>query len=147
MAKSGWDLPVSFYFRVKIGNDEFAFKEVSGLSAQVETESISEGGVNNFTHLLPKQIKHSNLVLKRALVPLGSIEVKWFQRVLEGDFSLMISTKTITIQLLNSEGSTIYTWTCQNAYPVKWEVENLDSEKSNILIESIEFAYTTLKRL
>ena len=147
MAKSGWDLPVSFYFRVKIGNDEFAFKEVSGLSAEVETESISEGGVNSFTHLLPKQIKHGNLVLKRALMPLGSIEIRWMQRILEGDFSLLITTKTITVQLLNSEGTTIYTWTCQNAYPVKWEVESLDSEKNNILIESIEFAYTTLKRL
>lgn len=147
MANTGWDLPVSFYFKVKIGNDEFAFKEVSGLSAQMETESISEGGVNNFTHLLPKQIKHSNLVLKRALMPIKGSEVKWIQRILEGDFSLMISTRTILILLLNNEGSTIYTWTCQNAYPVKWEVESLDSEKNNILIESIEFAYSTLKRL
>ncbi|MHA3787033.1 phage tail protein [Flavobacterium hauense] len=147
MANTGWDLPVSFYFRVKIGNDEFAFKEVSGLSAEMETEKISEGGVNSFTHLLPKQLKHNNLVLKRALMPLKGSEVKWIQRILEGDFSLMISTRTISIQLLNNEGSTIYTWTCQNAYPVKWEVEKLDSEKSNILIESLEFAYTTLKRL
>ena len=147
MANTGWDLPVSFYFRVKIGNDEFAFKEVSGLSVEMQTESISEGGVNNFTHLLPKQIKHSNLVLKRALVPLKTSEVKWIQRILEGDLSLMVSTRTITVQLLNSEGSTIYTWTFQNAYPVKWEVGSLDSEKSNILIESLEFAYTTIKRL
>jgi phage tail-like protein len=147
LANTGWDLPVSFYFRVKIGNDEFAFKEVSGLSVEMQTESISEGGVNNFTHLLPKQIKHSNLVLKRALVPLKTSEVKWIQRILEGDLSLMVSTRTITVQLLNSEGSTIYTWTFQNAYPVKWEVGSLDSEKSNILIESLEFAYTTIKRL
>lgn len=132
---------------VKIGNEEFAFKEVSGLSAQIETESISEGGVNSFTYLLPKQIKHNNLVLKRALMPLKGSDVRWIQRILEGDFSMMITTKTILIQLLNSEGTAIYSWSCQNAYPVKWEVEQLDSEKNNILIESLEFAYTTLKRL
>jgi len=147
LANTGWDLPVSFYFRVKIGNDEFAFKEVSGLSVEMETEGVKEGGVNNFTHLLPKQIKHGNLVLKRALMPLKGADVKWIQRILEGDLSLMISTRTISVQLLNSEGSTIYTWTFSNAFPVKWEVERLDSEKSNILIESLEFAYTTMKRL
>ncbi|WP_199119184.1 phage tail protein [Pedobacter sp. ASV28] len=144
---TAWELPVSFYFSVKIGNEEFAFKEVSGLSAQVETESISEGGVNNFTHLLPKQIKHANLVLKRALVPLSSTGVKWIQRILEGDFVLLISTKTITIQLLNDQGTAIYNWSCENAYPIKWQVETLDSEKNVILIETMEFAYSQLRRL
>ena len=141
-----WTLPVSFYFKVKIGNDEFAFSEVSGLSAELETESISEGGVNNFMHLLPKQIKHSNLVLKRALMPVSSTDIKWIRRIIEGDFSMLISTKTITVQLLNSEGNSIYNWTCQNAYPVKWDIQSLDSEKNNILIETLEFAYTMLTR-
>ncbi len=142
---SGWDLPVAFYFRVKIGDNEYAFKEVSGLSSQIDTESISEGGVNDFTYLLPKQTKHSNLVLKRAMSPLDNSDVYWIRRTLEGDFS-DVRTQPVTVQLLNDQEIAIYTWTCQNAYPVKWEVEKLDSEKSNILIESIEFAYTTLNR-
>ena len=44
MAKSKWELPVAFYFQVKIGNEEFAFKEVTGLSAEIETEPVKEGG-------------------------------------------------------------------------------------------------------
>ncbi|WP_430406312.1 phage tail protein [Fluviicola sp.] len=65
MAGQTWELPVAFYFQVKIGNEEFAFKEVTGLSAEIETESVKEGGMNEFTYLLPKQLKHGNLSLKR----------------------------------------------------------------------------------
>ncbi|MEL1242808.1 phage tail protein [Flavobacterium sp. DGU11] len=144
---NGWELPVSFYFKVRIMLNEFAFKEVSGLSTEVETESVSEGGVNNYTHLLPKQVKHGNLVLKRVLMPNTGPEVLWIRQMLEGDLSIPVVTMPITIQLLNSEGIAIYNWVCQDAYPVKWDIGSLDSEKNNVLIETLEFAYTTIKRL
>lgn len=142
-----WELPVAFYFQVTIGNQEYAFKEVSGLTTEMETEAVQEGGVNSHVHLLPKKMKHNNLVLKRALHPIQQADVKWIQRILEGNFELLISTKSILVKLLDSEGTAIYTWSCQNAYPVKWEVENLDSEKNSVLIETLEFAYSQLKRL
>lgn len=142
-----WQLPVAFYFQVTIDDYEYAFKEVSGLTAEMETEPVREGGVNNYVHHLPKSIKHNNLVLKRALNPIQQKDVKWLQRILEGDFELLISTKNIMVKLLDSDGAAIYSWSCQNAYPVKWEVENLDSEKNSVLIETLEFAYSQLKRL
>jgi phage tail-like protein len=82
-----WDLPVAFYFSVFIGGIELPFKEVSGLSTEMETENIGEGGVNDFEHKLPKQIKQRNLVLKRALAPVSSNDVKWIKQWLECDFS------------------------------------------------------------
>ncbi len=142
-----WELPVAFYFEVTIGSQEYAFKEVSGLSTEMETETIQEGGVNNYVHLLPKKMKHSNLVLKRALHPVSQEAVKWVKGILEGDFEMLISTRSILVKLLNSAGTAIYSWSCENAYPVKWQVETLDSEKNGILIETIEFAYSQLKRL
>jgi len=145
-AKKKWELPVVFYFQVKIGNEEFAFKEVSGLSTEMETEPVNEGGVNNYVHLLPKQIKHGNLVLKRALMPTKRNDVVWIKKIMEGDFSVPIQTRSVVINLLESEGDPIYTWSCENAYPVKWEVDSLDSEKNSILIETLELAYTTIKR-
>jgi phage tail-like protein len=33
-------------------------------------------------------------------------------------------------------------WTFNNAYPVKYAVSDLNSQESNIAIESIELAYT-----
>lgn len=47
-----WEPPTAFYFQVTIGNHEYAFKEVSGLT----TETEMEAGINNFAHLLPKEI-------------------------------------------------------------------------------------------
>lgn len=142
-----WELPIAFYFQVTIGNQEYAFKEVSGLTTEMETEAIQEGGVNSYIHLLPKRNKHNNLTLKRALHPISQTDVKWIQPILEGNFEILISTRNILVKLLNSEGTAIYTWSCENAYPVKWEIENLDSEKNSVLIESMEFAYAQLKRL
>lgn len=138
--------PVAFYFQVKIANEEYAFKEVSGLSTDLEVETVYEGGVNDFDHKLPKQVKHGNLTLKRGLLPLESNLITWVKKVLEGDFSQPIKPQDIQISLLNSDGKPIYTWTCQRAYPVKWNVDALDSEKNNLMIESLELAYTTLKR-
>lgn len=146
MSKQKWELPVAFYFQVKIGNEEFAFKEVTGLSAEIETESVKEGGMNEFTYLLPKQLKHGNLSMKRALNPINRNDVVWIKKIMEGDFSQPIVPRDIIVNLLGQDGTPIYTWTCSNAYPVKWEVENLDSQSNSILIEKIEFAYTTLKR-
>jgi len=165
-----WKIPLSFYFQVNIDKDEIAFKEVSGLSAEIELETVQEDGVNEFEHRLPKQVKHGNLTLKRALMPITNNNVvEWISEILEkGSFfniegRTLPLTKTIQITLLyvepvdikesgkvvrtESRKSPIYKWECVNAFPVKWEVDTLDAEKNSVLIESIEFAYATLKRM
>lgn len=140
------DIPVSFYFQVKIANEEYAFKEVSGLQTELEVESLFEGGVNDFEYKLPKQVKHGNLVLKRSLIPQDCNLIRWVRKVLEGDLSQPIRPLEIVISLLGSDGNPMYTWTCRRAYPVKWSVENLDSEKNSVMIETLELVYTTLQR-
>ena len=66
--------PSGFHFKVEfIGVDgmntdtEQRFQEVSGLSFEVETEPLREGGENRFEYKLPKRIKYPNLILKRGL--------------------------------------------------------------------------------
>ena len=70
--------PCGFYFRVEfVGIDgmeddkEQRFQEVSGLSFEVETEELKEGGENRFVYKLPKRTKYPNLVLKRGLLRAG----------------------------------------------------------------------------
>jgi phage tail-like protein len=146
MAKQKWELPVAFYFQVKIGNEEFAFHEASGLSTERETETVYEGGVNDYAHLLPKQVKHQNLVLKRALMPLNRNDVVWIKKSLESDLSQPLVTRDIIVSLLGQAGTPLYTWTCSSAYPVKWEIASLDAESNAVLLETLEFAYASLKR-
>ena len=141
-----WNLPVSFYFRVNIGGVEQAFKEVSGLNTELELETVVEGGLNNYSHQLPKQLKHGNLVLKRALEPFNSIFSRWINEVMEGDLLMPVMTKNITVSLLNSEGEPLHTWSCDHAFPVKWEFGVLDAEKNSIMIETLEFSYRTVRK-
>ena len=141
-----WLLPVAFYFEVMFDNTKLSFKEVSGIQTEMELEEITEGGVNNYTHSLPKRIKHGNLVLKRALCTTKYTDVVWIRNILEGENMNMINPKNILISLLNVEGKTIASWSCQRAFPVKWNLDALDSEKNSVLIETIEFSYTKLIR-
>lgn len=141
-----WDFPVAFFFCVTIDGKEFPFKEVSGLSSEMETENIAEGGVNEFEHKFPKQIKHGNLVLKRALASVSSDDVKWIKKWMENDFSAFPDTKSILVSLIDADRNPKASWTCAAAYPVKWEVESFDADKNNLAIELLEFAYQKLIR-
>lgn len=141
------NIPVAFYFEVEVdGLGNIPFKEVSGLTSEVEVETIHEGGVNSFEFKLPKQVKHGNLVLKRAMILWDNSFISWIRDTLQNDFSQPIKTKNITISLLNRDKKPVYSWICTKAYPVKWESEALDAEKNSILIESVEFAYYEIYR-
>lgn len=143
-------LPVVFYFRVKFqGNPpigEVAFKSVTGLDIELETEELREGGVNEFEHKLPKQVKHGNLILKRAMMPVENNLGNWIKEIIETPFGKPIQPRSVEITLLNESGDPMYYWTCQNAYPVKWNTEGFDSEKNEIAIETLELVYTQLIR-
>ncbi|MDR2084111.1 MAG: phage tail protein [Bacteroidales bacterium] len=142
-------LPVSFYFSVLFVEllEEVAFKEVSGLNSEMEVETIKEGGLNDYEHKLPKQIKHSNLILKRASMPLTSAVQIWIKTCLESDFSQPFFRVCMQISLLNEYGIPARNWLCANALPVKWELGSFDSQKNEIMIETLEFAYQSLTRI
>ncbi len=139
-------LPVPFYFEVVIGFWRLPFKEVSGLSSDMELEEITEGGGNDYSYYLPKRTKHGNLVLKRALRTVSYGDVVWIKNIVEGECMNMIEPKDILINLFDEKKVIISAWNCQNAFPVKWTIDSLDSEKNSVLIETIEFAYTKLSR-
>jgi phage tail-like protein len=143
--------PVAFYFKVSFpGSSEIedtSFKEVSGINTELDVESVEEGGENRFSHQLPKRAKHNNLVLKRGLTTSSSNLYKWVKENIEGDFSALFTTKMVQIDMLNEEGQALYSWTCDNAYPIKWEIDGLDANKNEVVIETIELAYNTLNRI
>lgn len=147
MSSFNWDIPVAFYFQVKIQGSEFAFKEVSGLGSELETENIMEGGNNDYVHVVPKNVKHNNLVLKRALKAINRDDVVWISSFFNGSIRYPIATVSIIINLLQKDGTPVYSWNCTNAYPVKWEVESLESDKNSVLIENLEFSYSTMERI
>jgi phage tail-like protein len=117
------------------------FSEISGLSVEIETEDYHEGGVNDFTHVLPKTVKYQNIVLKRGIIN-GKEMWDWIKEVMEG----VIKTKTVSILLLNDDDSTACTWEASNAYPVKWSGSELKGTGGEIFMETLELTHRGIKK-
>jgi phage tail-like protein len=73
--------PPGFHFLVVIEMfpqtpQDIRFQSVSGLSVNIPTETIAEGGENRFKHQFPGVPQFNKLVLKRGLF-LGSFVSHW----------------------------------------------------------------------
>lgn len=126
------------------GNIGMAFSEVSGISAELQTEEVGEGGNNMFKYRLPKPAKYNNLVLKRALSTTPSVLIMWAN---EAIYNFNFSPCTAIVTLLNENHIPVKVWAFNNAYPVKLEVSSLSASKSELVIETLELAYNFSKRI
>lgn len=132
-----------FYFQVKVENEIYAFKEVSGISSEFTTEEIAEDGENRFKHKVPTNVKYSNLELKRGLVPENSKFIKWINDTIQPGFFNKIKPKNVEVSLLNEEGAITMSWSFVRAWPVAWNFASLNSMNNEILVESISLSYNT----
>ncbi|MCA6362923.1 MAG: phage tail protein [Bacteroidetes bacterium] len=142
MANGGSTYPVSFYFQLSLPGVDAAFQEVSGISKELATEEVTCGGENRFKYRLPTVVTGQHLVLRRALVPLGSPLVYWCAACVDMGLANGIQTFPIIVTLLDASGLPLMAWTFFNAYPVKYSISDLKSQENGIVIESIELAYT-----
>jgi phage tail-like protein len=134
-----------FKFWVEMENIVVAeFKECSGLSIEREVEQRKEGGVNDYVHLLPGRLKYTNITLKHGIAdPDTSTTLwKWFQ---EGMYDGKVKRVNLSILLRNVEGEVVQRWSVTNAYPVKWQGPQFNTESSQVAIETLELAHHGLK--
>lgn len=135
--------PVSFHFRVAfqgvpgLQRQDAFFQEVTGLSRELETESLKSGGENRFTFKLPTRAQYPSLVLKRGLF-LDSGILNW---VNDAIYNLDIKPVTVLVALLNDRHEPLQTYQCVNAWPQKWSVADFNAQESKILVETMELAY------
>lgn len=144
------DYPLpAFYFSVAFattqGNSDTSFQEVSGISSEMETEPVVEGG-NQYVRQLPKSLKHQNLVLKRGVADMTSPLVVWCRAVLETNFMVPIVPTVVSVYLMNEMGNKVRGWEFIDAYPVKWSVDAFKSEENKVAIETIELSYLNSRR-
>jgi len=145
--------PGAFYFQVTmLGQDmvpaeiDGSFEEVSGLQAELQFETVPEGGENRFAHRLPTRTKFSNLVLKRGLVVRGSTLSRWTAETLGAFASKVIKPRGLNVILLGEKGDPLVTWTVYQAYPLRWQLAPLNSMDGKILTESLELTYSYFVR-
>lgn len=134
--------PVNFHFQVtfhEVGEEDIdsRFQSISGLSAEMGTETYREGGENRFEHILPIRSRYNTLVFRRGLIKESKL-LKWCTDTFE---NLIIKPARVTISLLNEEQQPLMTWTVEHAWPKKWDVSDLNAEQGAITIESLELNY------
>lgn len=150
MAEDYQTQPLAFYFSVKFcassGISDTSFKEVSGISKEVETEEYKQGGEAGYVYRIPKGYKYPRLVLKRGIAPLDSPLVKWCSAIFDSPDMDAFKCYPLDIFLMDETQTAIRGWSFINAYPVKWAVESFGSLKNEVAIESIELEYLRFTR-
>src|SRR5262252_7145664 len=102
-----------FYVEVE-GITQAVFTEVSGLSLEVVTEDVEEGGNNSYVHRMPGRCKIGNITLKRGMTKSNDF-LKWNLDMAQGT----INRRNISLIMYNVDGTELMRWNFINAYPVK----------------------------
>lgn len=122
---------------------DIRFRKVSGLSATVETYSLGEGGENCFTHQLPTRINRGNITLERGFVVRSPLTSD-ITRALE---QFKFNPGNVMIKLLGETGRLLTSWLLHRAYPVRWSLADLDAGDDQVLIDTVELAYTVVRTM
>lgn len=120
-----------------------AFTEVSGLSVQIETEELAEGGQNQYTHKLPGRMKWPNLVLKRGVTDSNNL-FEWLTKCSGdglADQGNKIERHHGSVTLLDAGGKTVRRWSFVDAYPVKWTGPRLAASSRDVAVEELEVCH------
>ena len=138
---------VNFLFQVEfnLGSESFdlKFQSVTGLDATLDTETIKEGGQNGFEHVIPVRRKYGPLVLKRGLLsPAESSLTAWLKKAFDDEKIEPI--RELNITLLNEEHQVLMFWNVTNVWPRSWKVGELNAERGEVLIETLELNYNKL---
>lgn len=121
-----------------------AFTSISGLGVEMEYETVRGGGYNNTVYHLPKGVVRSKLILKRGLAPYSSPLMQWCLKT--GSGYMFSVPMTLIVQLLdkNPKKPPVMVWMIYNALPAKWEIDELDAKKSDIVFETIEIVFSKM---
>ncbi|HAB17049.1 MAG TPA: phage tail protein [Verrucomicrobiota bacterium] len=122
---------------------DLRFRKVSGLSSEVTTTTVNEGGQNLYTHRLPERVNYGNLVLERGFVVGSPLNLEF-----NATMSLFkFSPASVLVILHNELALPLAAWLFHRAYPVKWSTSDLDAEQHAMAIDTMELAYSRMQIL
>ena len=122
---------------------DIRFQKVRGLSTQVKTMTVEEGGQNLYKQTLPTTIDHDNLILERGVVVGSPMNIEW--NVTMSLFKFNPGNCLIT--LFNDTGIPVAAWLFLRVYPVKWSTSDLNAEEKGVLIDTFEMSYSSMQIL
>lgn len=146
-----------FKFKVKMGGSGYldiggssvaAFSQCSGIKVTTQVLKVRTGAdIRGVQGVVPSIVEYSNVTLSRGVISNNDF-LKWVFDCMPG-YVIGPSNperRTIEIVVLDEKGKEGVSWTLYGAYPVSYELASLDASQDGVLVESIEFAYSGLKR-
>lgn len=140
---------VNFHFEVSFSglgknHPDGKFQSVTGLEVKFDSETIKEGGENRFEHVIPVRRKASDLVLKRGVISVDekSLLTGWLKKAFEDN---EVRPVDLNVILLNEDHQPLAAWKVIHAWPTSWKMGELNAEKGEVLIETLELAYNRLE--
>jgi phage tail-like protein len=136
--ESPWPVP-KFHFKVTFGDEgEASFQEVSGLDTEYDVIEYRAGNSVNFSTVkMPGLRKSSDVTLKKGMFKTDTQLLDYFQAVKMN----VIKRATVSIQLLDEEHHPLFTWTLQNAWPMKIVGTNLNAETGEVALDEVVLAH------
>lgn len=122
---------------------DIRFQKVSGLSAEVTTEDVVEGGQNLYTQRLPKRINYTNLILERGMVVGSPLNIE-FNTTLS---LFKFAPSNVMVTLFSEDKIPLGAWLFIKAFPVKWSTSDLNAEDEGLVIDTMELAYSRMQIL
>lgn len=137
----GEKLLPSYNFLVTIGQNIYSFSKVSNLVAQIEYETVPEGGNNDYPLLFPKQKSSPDtLILEKGVRT----------RALDPSFNLLVEgmqVEMVTILLVKDGRHLEKVFYFKKGLIVKRTFSDLDAKGNELLIETLEIAHSGLEEI
>ncbi len=151
----------SFRFRVTLSGEGYtkdgesepedaAFSQCSGIKVVNHVLRMRSGSDERGAQgVVPATVEYSNLVLTRG-VTFGNRFLDWvlgcFPSFETGPDPKKAVRKTIHIVVMTDEGKEGVAWDLYGAYPVAYTLGDMSALNSEVLMESVEFAYSGFER-
>lgn len=133
--------PPAFHFLVEVeglgGFNEVRFTDVGGLSFEMSTEEVAEGGENRFVQKYPVRAKYPELTLKRGLLVRSDV-FEWIRSAVQ---DYRIQPRDVNVVLLNELHLPLIAWHLVKAYPTKWAIADLSASSNTVAVESLQLFY------
>ena len=127
-------------FQVGLAVEQESFMEVSGINQEFAEETIPEGGVLDRAHKVPTAITGGDLTLKRGIIR-GSLIRTWIQDAI---VNFNFTPINVHVSLLNELNLPVMTWSFQNVWPKKLEVDSFNSMENAIAVETLVLSYSMI---
>lgn len=134
--------PPAFHFAVRVPSlppsaHDVCFSDVGGLSMEMTSEEVPEGGENRFVQKYPLRAKYPELVLKRGLLVRSDL----FDWIRESIQDYRIRPRDLDVILLDAAHMPLFAWHLVNAYATKWTLADLNATANAVSVETLQLFY------